>query len=393
MKYDITYSCGHQGEVDLFGKSRDRERKVKYLETCICPACQTAQIRKEAEDAGLPELEGSEKQIRWALEIRASKIKYTEESIPELVSMIDNKKPALDEVHPLVSRIFYLVNEMKKIGVDIALMCVDDAFDELKNIKSAHWWIDHREDDMAIILAEKVLKMVKETQSITPAATEAQEEEKAHVLHPEDQKSDTIVEIHTDEQKVITKSSYDKLLVSVMREEGLRWNPSRKTWELKIYECESPQDGAAQVGNALLRAGFPVLIRDPEMREKAVAANFTPVQDKWVDRYDDDHLILRFGKKTHDLYNAARTIKGFKLLNRQYILPASSAEEIRDFASMMDFSITGAAEEVMKNYEDSILIVAPETPVSKEGTTQEEKLQQILESDRGVLEDLKEDDL
>ena len=89
MKYDITYSCGHQGEVDLFGKSRDRERKVKYLETCICPACQTAQIRKEAEDAGLPELEGSEKQIRWALEIRASKIKYTKESIPELVSMID----------------------------------------------------------------------------------------------------------------------------------------------------------------------------------------------------------------------------------------------------------------------------------------------------------------
>lgn len=31
MKYNITYSCGHTGTVDLIGKGADRERKIKLL--------------------------------------------------------------------------------------------------------------------------------------------------------------------------------------------------------------------------------------------------------------------------------------------------------------------------------------------------------------------------
>ena len=31
-KYNITYSCGHEGTVQLFGKSEERERKIKYYE-------------------------------------------------------------------------------------------------------------------------------------------------------------------------------------------------------------------------------------------------------------------------------------------------------------------------------------------------------------------------
>lgn len=44
MKYIINYSCGHSGTVQLFGKTADRERKVKWLETQICPACEHAEI-------------------------------------------------------------------------------------------------------------------------------------------------------------------------------------------------------------------------------------------------------------------------------------------------------------------------------------------------------------
>ena len=375
MKYDITYSCGHQGEVDLFGKSRDRERKVKYLETCICPACQAKKIKKEAKDAGLPELEGSEKQIHWALEIRKFQVGKLEDSVSEMISDLENKELTVD------------------ISADLVAYCINDAAKELKNQTSAHWWIYHREDDMGIMLAEMVMEMLKEMQSLTPSAAEAQEEEKNQILYPEDKASDTVVEIHVDDQRVVARSKYEKTMVDTVKAEGLWWNPSRKTWELKIYEGESPQDCAAHVGNILLRAGFPVLIRDPEIREKAVTADFPPVQEKWIDRFDDDHLILIHRKNIPELYNAVMAIQGSKYHNRQYILPASSAEEIRDFASMMDCSITRAAEKVMKNYEDSILIVAPEVPARKEGATQEEKLQQILESDRGVLDDLKEDDL
>ena len=31
-KYDVTYSCGHSGIVDLVGKGSERERKIKFFE-------------------------------------------------------------------------------------------------------------------------------------------------------------------------------------------------------------------------------------------------------------------------------------------------------------------------------------------------------------------------
>lgn len=81
MKYEIEYACGHTGTVQLFGKTADRERKVKWLETQICPACEHAEIEKrraeeataakeKADEFGLPELEGTPKQVSWALTIR-----------------------------------------------------------------------------------------------------------------------------------------------------------------------------------------------------------------------------------------------------------------------------------------------------------------------------------
>lgn len=47
MKYNITYSCGHTGTVDLIGKGADRERKINYFEQRgLCPDCYKAQMRK-----------------------------------------------------------------------------------------------------------------------------------------------------------------------------------------------------------------------------------------------------------------------------------------------------------------------------------------------------------
>ena len=33
MKYDITYSCGHTGTVELYGKTSERESKIRWYET------------------------------------------------------------------------------------------------------------------------------------------------------------------------------------------------------------------------------------------------------------------------------------------------------------------------------------------------------------------------
>ena len=39
-KYDITYSCGHDGVVSIGGKIDDRDRKLEWYKTeAVCPDC------------------------------------------------------------------------------------------------------------------------------------------------------------------------------------------------------------------------------------------------------------------------------------------------------------------------------------------------------------------
>lgn len=79
-KYSVDFKCGHTVEVNIYGE--DVQKQIQYMEhNEICPMCKKAE--KEAqyiEDArkahewamklGLPELTGTEKQIRWAENLR-----------------------------------------------------------------------------------------------------------------------------------------------------------------------------------------------------------------------------------------------------------------------------------------------------------------------------------
>ena len=38
MKYYVTFSCGHEGEVNLYGKAAERDRRIAWYEKeGICP--------------------------------------------------------------------------------------------------------------------------------------------------------------------------------------------------------------------------------------------------------------------------------------------------------------------------------------------------------------------
>jgi hypothetical protein len=122
MKVNITYSCGHQGTINVFGKSEERERKIKYFEEYgLCPDCYKVEKQKETEEFAvkceLPELKGSEKQVAWANKIRKEKIEEFEK-----------EKPAI----------------RKGAGDDFAEFLNEFADKYYKN-NSASWWIDHRE--------------------------------------------------------------------------------------------------------------------------------------------------------------------------------------------------------------------------------------------------------
>ena len=50
MKYNVKFSCGHTEEIELFGKVRDREERIKYFEERgVCSACYREMKRIEEE--------------------------------------------------------------------------------------------------------------------------------------------------------------------------------------------------------------------------------------------------------------------------------------------------------------------------------------------------------
>ena len=75
MKVNVTCTCGHMIEIEVFGKNSEREWKIKRAESEECPACQLAKRMAAMEnDTEWCELSGSEKQAVWAHDIRTEKV-------------------------------------------------------------------------------------------------------------------------------------------------------------------------------------------------------------------------------------------------------------------------------------------------------------------------------
>ena len=85
MEQLITHACGHEQAHSLTGFTSQQERKARWLRTTTCRTCFIAEKRSEQADAAaqdsaavahldLPALTGSDRQIAWALTIRAKRM-------------------------------------------------------------------------------------------------------------------------------------------------------------------------------------------------------------------------------------------------------------------------------------------------------------------------------
>ena len=102
---EIQYSCGHFGEVYSVSRAR-----IEWLEReGLCPECYKEQQRAKAEKVseGLPELQGSEKQIAWAKDIRTkfyiACLEYLEarelyKHAPDQVERTANERKSFEEI-------------------------------------------------------------------------------------------------------------------------------------------------------------------------------------------------------------------------------------------------------------------------------------------------------
>lgn len=143
-KTTITRTCGHTETVNICGPYKDRARQAEYEATRTCRECYLAgqeasrnQAAAEAAESaaanGLPALQGSEKQVRWAEQVRA-----------ELLTGADAIRDRLSNAP----------NETHRAAVADALAAIEAE-------TAAGWWIDNRAVSLLDLVAAAARKALQ----------------------------------------------------------------------------------------------------------------------------------------------------------------------------------------------------------------------------------------
>ena len=366
MKYEIKYACGHTGTVQLFGKTADRERKVKWLETQICPACEHAEIEKrraeeaavakeKAEEFGLPELEGTPKQVSWALTIRDKIIKR------EIEALKGEERKHTAEAQQQRQFVDWLCQQ-----------------------NQARFWIDHRNHySQDLHYFWKQDQQEKEEEKIILGDSEDA------VIAPKEKTTSTIAHIKEHVDYVEVDSEKDDSVIRCVKKCGFKW---RGTWKLEITEkTGSADDRMAEVGNLLLNAGVSISVKK-SLKDKIVTGDFKTRSYKWVDAKNGEIYITWHRDASY--YNEAKRLPGAKWVSgRGMAVKPEYFEEIQEFINLYQFSVTKKAQALLKEAEDKIKGVPHVSPATVKESIDDNKpdLQDILKSSRDILDDLRDD--
>lgn len=229
MKYNVIYKCGHEGVVELVGKFSYREYKLEELKRCLCPECEIARMKKEAEKKGLAELEGSDKQIAWALSIRESALYKLNDLLRHVEYSISDCNDDEDELKKLNKRkedLLYVIEHESKQT-------------------SAVYFIDNRlyyDKFLKVVNVRRFLKNVIKT-DVENKKTENEKVERKTEVHPENQLYDTVVALTTnDKNDVVLKSEYNKILVDTIHK-----MPIAMSWNVRCLDYEKHWNGCRRI--------------------------------------------------------------------------------------------------------------------------------------------------
>lgn len=365
-KYDVVCSCGHEETIVLYGKSSERERKIEWLENYgLCSECYKAQMQKHEETSrktrkeafDLPAIKGSPKQVAWAEKIRDGFFK-----------------------------------DWENLGVQKDLRA-EKFINWLKKQAEARFWIDNREKSI-----RELVKEWAENESKIDAVEESKELERAakeeSTIYPEREETRDVAEISYKGEFVEIKSPKNDIIIETARAAGYKWEGEKSRWCMKVTATRGRvEDRIAEIGNLLLNAGVPICIYDEEVREKAVRGEFEPQKHKWILKSGDEEVEIYWRTREYSLYDEAKRLPHAKYREGTMRVPSRYFAEIREFVKLYDLGISEAAEALLtqeeKAYKERITV----SPKKTESDSQRgDKLKEIMESSRDVLEDLRDED-
>ena len=379
MKYSGTYRCGHEGTVQLYGDKSYREWKNKCEFEGLCPACaeietaeRSARLKEKAEELGFPELVGSEKQVAWALVIRDEYYKAVDNYIAQYVYGEDKCR--------------YVCEHM------------------FANMRSCRWWIDNRTFSISVLVKYYMQQYGSKIRADFAAETEqqdevAQEAREERMISPEDPHSDAAAEIAVaanagDPETGEIRLRYDRddAFRKIVRDHGYEWDKKAYCWARSISKHSGPiVDRAAEIGIALLAAGFRVVVFDDAVYNKVEAGEYAPECRRWVG-YDGEKLYLTY---PYDERLSALTgrIKGARWNGekRRREVPVSSYSEVEELADLYEFAFVDSARSAIEAYKARLVSSSVITPDVREQDDKPDPLKEILKSSRDIIDDLKDE--
>ncbi|MBU5669472.1 hypothetical protein KQI68_06425 [Peptoniphilus sp. MSJ-1] len=399
-EFDGIFKCGHKGTIKQGGYTRDYAESIasKEFKDNVCPDCiekeKQAQYKKEADIAeenakklGFPDLEGTDKQVQWALNIR----KELSEKAQNIIDNAEDKE--LRYLKQIYKDYFYEDDDSLKIRVDLR-----ESLEELLKEKTSstffinyNWKIKNLNTEAIIVITKDFLPKIKNK-------IEKEKEEKAReeelkrdqTIHPENY-NETDILIKADDYIKIRTPQYKVAMVTI-REYGYKWdNPY---WVKKITQfTEATEDRIAEIANKLLAEGYGVrFMIDNYKRVQDLAINgyFKQENTRWIFYNSKFELLQIVLNWEDDLYEEAKRIPDARWLKGTGMLvPLKSYKEVLDFADLYDYKISPAAKEEieikMNEIEKTKINV-----VEKEQFDKNKKLKEILNSKSDLLDDLKD---
>ena len=374
-KYSGTFSCGHEGRVDVVGPTKNRQWIVDRKFEGMCPECYEIHLQEQREKANieasekakemeLPILQGSDKQVAWANTLRQ-----------KLIDKVESKIKA--------------VGERKGVNLEI----INNIFQFiLTNKINAKWFIDNRFDFDNVETVFHNIKKEMDAIAITQVEEiEGKESIDEGIVSPVEVKHVGIVKIIAKDEKILVEYDKNEEFRQIVKSLNFKWDGM---WERKVNELTgNSTDRAAELGNELLNAGFTISCIDENIRNKAVNGNYETECDRWI-KYNSDNnkLAIRWYDKNENMYGKAKNISTAKWNSdtKSILVSTSHFEEVKDFAESYGFKFTQASIKAIEEYKTSLKkakIVAPKVVIIEEPT---DKIKEILDSGSDIIDDLKD---
>ncbi len=329
----ILQSCGCTVKVDYWWYLQ-HPVKTDWMRTVPCKKCWAKARLKKAQKIkkqfALPDLDGSDKQIQWAESIRADFFVTIHGCLYGCTGL---KKIAK-----------HFDREMKSFTPQQLFIAID----QLRQTRSAHYWIQRRKMRLADIFQE-ILKNQSEDQYLLEHSSLADEAREEATISPKRKLvRNTPVEIELFGDEVRAWFPYrDKKFWNIIRR-VLEFNWTGECWEKTTEMTNSTAiDLAAEAGHRLLSAGYKVMFWDDEIRAKAINGNYTPGRTRWIFVDDKGNFAVKFNYHD-DLYKEARKIAGSRYEKPYVRVIPSEFPELLDFAELFDFNFTNEALELVE---------------------------------------------